>query len=33
MKKITWEEFKKIDSSQDSSFEIPGKTDGKNLVN
>ena len=28
-----WEEFKKIDSSQDLSFEIPGKTDGKNLVN
>ena len=28
-----WEEFKKIDSSQDSSFEIPGKIDGKNLVN
>ena len=28
-----WEEFKKIDSSQDPSFEIPGKTDGKNLVN
>ena len=28
-----WEEFKKIDSSKDSSLEIPRKIDGKNLVN
>ena len=28
-----WEEFKKIDSSKDPSFEIPRKTDGKDLVN
>ena len=28
-----WEEFKKIDSSNDSSFDIPRKVDGKNLVN
>jgi hypothetical protein len=28
-----WEEFKKIDSSRESSFEISRKIDGKNLVN
>ena len=28
-----WEEFKKIDSSKDSSFDISRKVDGKNLVN
>ena len=28
-----WEEFKKIDSSNDSSFDVPRKVDGKNLVN
>jgi len=28
-----WEEFKKIDSSRESSLEIPRKVDGKNLVN
>ena len=28
-----WEEFKKIDSSKESSFDISKNTDGKNLVN
>ena len=28
-----WEEFKKIDSSKASSFDISRKVDGKNLVN
>jgi hypothetical protein len=28
-----WEEFKKMDSSKESSLEIPRKNEGKNLVN
>jgi len=28
-----WEEFKKIDSAKDGSFEMLKKEDGKNLIN
>ena len=28
-----WEEFKKIDSSKESTFDISKKTEGKDLVN
>jgi hypothetical protein len=28
-----WEEFKKIDSSKDGSFEMLKKEDGENLIN